>query len=363
MRALFGALLILATSQSVEAHEPSRSYLQLQASGESVAARVDLPLAELHHLIGLDPNGDGRITWGEVEDSHRPIEAAVISGVRLSAGSAGCPWGTTTLAISERDAGPFAVLEGTLACSLQSDGVDLKWTFFNDQNSQHQAIVRFEGLDGGLTRVVGATSTRVHFTTGTESVWQSFVAFVEQGAIHIFDGIDHLLFLCTLLLPAVLRQGDAQKNVFFAVAKIVTAFTIAHSITLTAATFNVIALPTRWIEVAIAATIVLAALNNIWPIVRRHLWAAAFGFGLIHGLGFANALREIALPQGEFAVALLGFNLGVEAGQLVVVTLLLPLLLSVRRFQFYPRIAMPAASAAIALLGLVWLAERAMAGP
>jgi hypothetical protein len=120
----------------------------------------------------------------------------------------------------------------------------------------------------------------------------------------------------------------------------------------------VLRLPSRWVESAIAASVVLAALNNLWPLVDRRRWLAAFGFGLVHGLGFASVLADLGLPQGTLAVALVGFNLGVECGQLVIVALFLPLAYSLRASRFYRRTVMMGGSLAIAGIAGIWLAER-----
>src|SRR5262249_29438576 len=142
----------------------------------------------------------------------------------------------------------------------------------------------------------------------------------------------HILFLCALLLPAVLehRGGRWQavesfRPAFLETLGIVTAFTVAHSVTLTLAVLGVITLPSRLIESTIAASVVIAALNNLYPLIDKRLWLVAFTFGLVHGLGFANALTDLALPRSALAVSLVSFNLGVEAGQLAIVATFLPI--------------------------------------
>ena len=143
------------------------------------------------------------------------------------------------------------------------------------------------------------------------------------------------------------------------VLKVVTAFTLAHSVTLTLATLGIVALPSRLIESLIAASVVLAALNNVVPLVQRRLWLVAFAFGLVHGLGFATVLAELGLPRHALAVSLVAFNLGVELGQLAIVALLLPLIFALRETSLYPRLLLRAGSSAIAALGGLWLLERA----
>jgi hypothetical protein len=167
------------------------------------------------------------------------------------------------------------------------------------------------------------------------------------------------------LLPAVVvfRQKVWQpvgrfKPAFWDVLKIVTAFTVAHSITLSLAALGVIALPTRLTESAIALSVVLAALNNIYPLFQGRRWMVAFGFGLIHGFGFASVLADLGLPRDALLLALVGFNLGVETGQLAIVAVFLPLAFSLRGGWFYRRVVLFGGSILITLLALVWLVER-----
>jgi hypothetical protein len=138
----------------------------------------------------------------------------------------------------------------------------------------------------------------------------------------------------------------------------VTAFTLAHSITLSLAALGWITPASRWIEAAIAASVLLAALNNLLPVVNKRLWVMGFAFGLIHGFGFAGALSELGLPTGARLQALVGFNLGVEIGQLAVVAMVLPLLFVMRTKPWYAKICMPLASLVIACLAVWWLYLR-----
>ncbi|HEV7490937.1 MAG TPA: HupE/UreJ family protein, partial [Rhodanobacteraceae bacterium] len=144
------------------------------------------------------------------------------------------------------------------------------------------------------------------------------------------------------------------------VAGTVTAFTVAHSITLTLATLSVVSLPSRLVESLIALSVLLTALDNLWPILPRRRWQVAFAFGLLHGFGFASVLADLQLPTSALALSLFGFNLGVEIGQLVLVFMLVPLVYLVRRTRAYPRMGLASASAVIALLSSGWLIERSL---
>jgi hypothetical protein len=204
------------------------------------------------------------------------------------------------------------------------------------------------------------------FSLQAPSRLRQFVDYLREGVWHIWIGYDHILFLLALLLPAVaLRERGrwqavpAFRPAFWSVLKIVTAFTVAHSITLTLATLGVISLPSRWVESTIAASVVIAALNNVFPLFRERRWVMAFLFGLIHGFGFASVLSDLGLPQDALVIALVGFNVGVEAGQLAIVAGFLPLIYFLRETWFYRRVLLSGGSILIAFLALVWFVERA----
>uniref|UniRef100_UPI0035B22493 HupE/UreJ family protein n=1 Tax=Chitinimonas sp. TaxID=1934313 RepID=UPI0035B22493 len=181
----------------------------------------------------------------------------------------------------------------------------------------------------------------------------------------------HILFLISLLIPAVMilvpqsgraagwQPADALKPVLKDAIGIVTAFTVAHSITLCLAALDIVRLPSRLVESAIAVSVLLAALNNLYPLVHRRRWLVTFAFGLIHGFGFASALAELDLGRGSLLASLFGFNLGVELGQLAIVVGFLPLAFWLRQQLLYRRFVLQGGSFAIALISLGWFGERA----
>jgi hypothetical protein len=198
-------------------------------------------------------------------------------------------------------------------------------------------------------------------------VWGQIVAYAREGIWHIWIGYDHMLFLLSLLLPSVWtrtaerwraapRFGPALWDVF----RVVTAFTIAHSITLSIAALEIVSLPSRLVESVIAASVLLAALNNLFPLVSAQRWVIAFTFGLVHGFGFASVLTDLGLPRGALVSSLFGFNLGVELGQLAIVSAFLPVAYALRNTRFYARIVFTGGSVLITLLATIWLAERAL---
>jgi hypothetical protein len=182
---------------------------------------------------------------------------------------------------------------------------------------------------------------------------------------HIWIGYDHILFLISLLLPAVVVRREGRwvpvgtlRSALLSVLAVVTAFTLSHSITLSLAALGVVGLPSRLVESGIALSVLLAALNNIWPVVTRRTWLLAFGFGLVHGFGFASVLADLGLPRDALALALAGFNIGVELGQLSIVLIVVPLIFLFRARPFYRPAILVGGSSAIALIASVWLVGR-----
>jgi hypothetical protein len=201
------------------------------------------------------------------------------------------------------------------------------------------------------------------------SVGSSLREYFVLGVEHIFTGYDHLAFLAALLLGTGLSRrsrGDAPARAnasgpaVRAVLQIVTAFTAAHSLTLIVSTLHPGLLGTSWVEPAIAASIFYVGVENLIPRTPRRRWLVVFAFGLVHGLGFSSVLREIGLPARGLVLCLLSFNLGVEVGQLAVVSLVLPLVLAVavRRPATFERWVLRGGSAALALAGALWFVLR-----
>ena len=216
-----------------------------------------------------------------------------------------------------------------------------------------------------ISLIFGPGSTRQEFEVGSGRL-RGFLAVVKLGTDHIWTGFDHLMFLIALLLPAMLvrqdgrwRDGAAFMPSLINVVKIVTAFTIAHTITLSLASLGVVSCP-RLIEVTIAASIAIAAADLVYPLFRGRVWIVVFGFGLFHGFGFAGALEEMGLLRENLALSLLGFNLGVELGQFAIVILLFPVLFVLRRLAVYRQLLLPAAATLMIVISIGWVVERAM---
>ncbi|MEO8718384.1 MAG: HupE/UreJ family protein, partial [Burkholderiales bacterium] len=363
-RALLLALALAAGPAL--AHKPSDSYLALRADGIVLEGQWDIALRDLEYAIGLDANGDGEITWGELRARQSAISAYALARLSLRVDGRPCRPELRTLLVDEHSDGAYAVLSFDARCeAAPKRTLEIGYSLFADLDPTHRGLVRVQ--HGSLTAsgVLGPDQPRLEFALGEVSRLRQFFDYAREGVWHIWIGIDHVLFLVSLLLPAVLVYGAGAWQpaprlapVFWDVFRTVTAFTVAHSITLSLAALGLVALPSRLVESVIALSVVLAALNNLWPAVLERRWVVAFCFGLVHGFGFASVLADLGLPRGALLVSLVGFNCGVEVGQLAVVCLFLPPAFLTRRHWIYRRLVFAAGSAAIALLATVWMVER-----
>ncbi|MDP4301101.1 HupE/UreJ family protein [Leptothrix discophora] len=387
---LAGLCLLAAPAWS---HKASDAYLHWQvlpgAAGE-VDERLDIALRDLDRELDLDADGNGSLTWGEVRRRWPDIQALAGTAVQLSADGQPCrvqDHGQPQL--DEHSDGRHAVLRRRWTCAAPPQQLQGRYTLFAQTDPQHRGIVRVDwaeaaGRDGPGPRtavfVPGPDLQRFDVPAAARSSGADgpgWTGFVAQGVHHILIGADHVLFLLALLLPAVLVWRPAglvlhtgrpaagwtasqdRRGMALDLLKVVSAFTVAHSITLSLAAFDVVSPPSRWTESLIAASVVLVALNNLRPLVAAHRWPLTFVFGLVHGFGFAAVLKDLGLQREGLIAPLLGFNLGVELGQLAIVALLLPLAWRWRASALYRRGALQAGSLLIAALAGVWLVERA----
>ena len=350
-------LSMLTICASVQAHKSSDAYVKLRLEQHQAHLRVDIALRDLSNAIELDGNDDQNITYAEVKAAWPAIETMVLAGVSVE----GCSLKPVSQALERRNDGAYAALFLQGPCEANATG-QLRYHLLKDIDPTHRAIAHLVSSNGSeVVRVINPVQVEEPKPLLSPS------NFVLEGVNHIVDGYDHLLFLVCLLLPAVMTRRTGQWHAvqnwgpaFWPALGLVSAFTLAHSITLTMAAMRWLSPPSAWIEVAIAVTIMLTALDNLRAFLpQRRAWVA-FVFGLIHGFGFANVLAELNLPTERFAWALLQFNVGIELGQLAVVSVLLGALFLLRQQKHYAGLVVRGGSIGAFVMGSFWLVQRSL---
>lgn len=356
---------LLLFSFNLVAHQTSESYLSLRVDGANVTGTLDLALIDLEHAVHLDADGNGAITYDELKAKQGEVDAYVLKHLQIHRDREPGGIHITDHQVASHSDGIYDVIEFTVNGANEPKSLEVEYRLFLEFNPLQRGLMQldFRGQQRVIVFTADASSQR--FTLAEPSPGEQFRNFVKEGVRHIWQGYDHILFLLALLFPAVLHFSEGRwqpvaqfRPAFLQVLKVITAFTAAHSITLSLAALEVLKLPPRLVESAIAASVVLAAANNLLPLVRERVWTVAFGFGLIHGFGFANVLRDLGLARGQLAVPLVSFNVGVEIGQLAIVAAFLPIAFAVRKTRFYRGPVFRAGSALILLIATIWMAER-----
>ena len=356
---LLAAGLVLAGPAA--AHKASDAYLQLTATDAGTSVRLDVALRDLDLALDLDADGDGQLTWGEIKTAWPRAEAYALERV----GVAGCPLQATGQALERRGDGAYAVLNMASPCVLQAEPT-IRYGVLREIDATHRGIARIALRDApAIVRVLDPAQAVPAGDAAAPEATPVVGSFVAEGIHHILIGYDHVLFLLCLMLPAVMRRTPngwqavpRLRDAVLPLVGVVTAFTLAHSVTLALASLQWVSIPSSVIEPAIAVTIVLAALDNFVPIFRGRRALVTFFFGLIHGFGFASVLGELNLGAAQFAWALLQFNLGLELGQLAIVALATGMLFTLRHQRAYPAWVIRGGSAAAIVVAMLWFVER-----
>jgi len=364
--------LLCMYNTAAYAHKPSDSYLIMQVKDGAINGQWDIALRDLDYAIGLDENANSEITWQEVLNKQKEIKAYAFARLSIDTNlpiknyQTICDITPKQILIDHHTDGAYAVIKFASDCKAAINNLDVNYTLFADIDPSHRGLLRLEFKGATKTAIFGPDNARQNFILIKPSRFTEFKDYIVEGIWHIWKGYDHILFLISLLLPAVLirtantwQPSHNFKFTFIDVLKVVTAFTLAHSITLTLATLHVVTLPSRWVEATIAASIVTAALNNIYPGILKRRWLAAFVFGLVHGFGFAAVLSDLGLQGGALMIALVGFNVGVEIGQLGILSIFLPGAFMMRNTWFYQRLIFYVGSILIMVIACLWFIERA----
>ncbi len=363
-------LWLLLLGSTAYAHQFSTAYLMIHpdARTQTTSAEYRIAIRDLAIVAPVPLDAERHITWGAIRTHQADIIDVLNQEMIWTQDQHPC--------ITDVDASPFAIdhIAG-LAYLVLTTRISC-----HGQSPDHLDYHVLENIDAGHRLVINISQP---FAAGTAQSWitadgsialasnavtqtSSMLSYLKEGIHHILTGYDHLLFLLCLLLPSVyLRRNDTWVPVDAAWTTIkktlwiATAFTLAHSITLSLAALQVLHLPSRLVESSIAFSIAIAALNNLYPkLLGAHHVRIAFGFGLLHGFGFASALSDLPIHLGAKLLALLTFNLGIELGQISCIVLFLPLALSLRHLKAYRVIGLRLGSMIACVLAIYWMIER-----
>lgn len=342
--------LFFAAPSPVLAHKLNTSYTNLIVEDAALKVRVRLDDFDLLK-VGIDQNGDSLLFYEEMEAGLDAIFAFVEGQVRLRANGRPLPLVRGRGDITPDNKGNmFANLYFSAAVEEPVGELEvwIGWpAHFGDAHKNLAKII----LPGQpLVQAVFSAAAPQQTFAGQKSLWDQLCEFAVLGVEHIFLGYDHVLFLLALIVVG---------GRLLSLVKVVTAFTVAHSITLCLAALEVVRLPSQWIEAGIALSIVYVAAENFWLKRTDYRWMITFAFGLVHGFGFANVLSELGLPTRGLVASLFAFNAGVEIGQVGIVALVFPLIAWLSR-QPYQRTVVWVVSAVIGLFGLGWFVERVL---
>ncbi len=380
------SVLLPTTCLAALPHNPGQTYLYLRVYEHELEARVEITVSDIVKATGLSlPTG---VESGLSPDSVQALVEAVEDAVRayveskmfIGVDTTSLPLRFNDLDILRvRRVGDFIRLRYTTGyLDTVPPVLTVEFAPLLDVQPDHDVFLLVEynwntstfGNESNVSLVFTPDRSRQELDISKSSVWSGLVGMIRLGVKHILIGYDHILFLIALVLPAVLarRNGswvavDTFRGALWNIVKIVTFFTVAHSITLSLAALEIISLSSRLVESVIALSIAVAAFHNLYPVVAGREGLIAFLFGLFHGMGFASLLSPLGLGRDHLTLTLLGFNLGVELGQVAIIAVAFPILFVLRKQKWYVPLVLRGGSAALIVVSGIWFTERALDMP
>lgn len=354
------------------AHDIKQGYLFLTIGDKSIEGRLEINIVDLNEALSLDLATDKSVTAKDIQPHLQVIKAYFNERVSIDLGN-----GITLdeFSFHSIEQVQFLAFPFSINNLLEvPDYINFEYSVLFDVNSEHRGFVIIENDwrsgtfndEANIALIFSPDETERRLDLTGSTVTQGYIEMFKLGVHHIWYGLDHILFLFALLLPSVLIRVKNQWTVkekffpsFIYVVKIVSIFTLAHTITLSAATLGFVSLSSRLVESIIAISIAVAALDLLTPIFRGRIWVIIFAFGLFHGFGFASVLSDYPIPPSYLTWSLLAFNLGVEAGQVTIVAVVVPILFLLRKQNFYVPVILKIGAALLIVIAMYWFIERA----
>lgn len=363
MRFIACLFIFLSFAGVAHAHQTSLSYVSVTQEGDVVSATLKMSFLDLEVAAGVDQDFDGKITWGEAKSSLERISAYAQSKTALTAGGP-CRLQQRAAAPETLNGEGYLAIQFDVRCPDHAAAVRVASSMFLEVDPTSRVLVSSRTGGAAETYVLGLEDLKgplpPESADQSSGAKPSLLSYFEEGVSHLFGGPDHLLFLLVLIIPAI-YAGRGIKAVAFAALLPISGFTLGHAITLTAAASGLIRPPAQIVEILIAVTILLTAIDNVKRFIPGPRSVVAFAFGLIHGFGFASALGALSVTGWQMAIALLGFNLGIETGQAILALAVAPLLMLVRDPAKRLHIMPLGVSLLAGGMAIFWIIERALA--
>jgi len=369
-------VLIALSSVSADAHRLNESYVYFSVSDTELTGRFEANTADLAQIFSLDADGDKDISEAELKQQSSEVFTFFAERLKLWNGEQLLGLEAAGLTILETDQADFAQIGFRVTgVDRVPDELEIAYRPLADTlNPTHLGYGLIENStrtgvsdnEGHIALIFNPGAEKQVLYLNGEPSWKVFYEFIIHGVWHIWLGFDHVIFLITLLLPSVMWLGSQREWVpletfrpaFFNVVKLVTVFTVSHTITLSLAALGIVTLPVDFVETIIALSIAVVALMNMFPIFHHRVLWVVFVFGLFHGFGFANVLEPLGVDPSAKVVGLAAFNIGVELGQIAIVVVMFPILWLLRNWSLYPPLAFKLGSVCLILLAGVWFVER-----
>lgn len=376
--ACFASIMVLITVTGVSAHSFNESYVYFDVTSDTLSGRVELNVKDLAKLDAKDGAIETPLSQEAILAKYDTFTdylenriLLVLDGERLEVDFRDA----STLSYLDTEQGLFAQMrfdvtgfdETPVALEMSYDAV------FSDYDPSHRGYAligsntrnNMEENEGYISLIFSTGDGLKRLYLNDEPTFDVVMTFLEHGVWHIWLGFDHVLFLITLLISSVMfinsgrwEPTTALRDSMMNTVKIVTVFTVAHTITLSVATFNILTLPVPFVEAIIALSIAVVAIGNLFPRFHTQSWKVVFIFGLFHGFGFANVLEPLGLDTARKAIGLASFNIGVELGQLAIVFVVFPILFALRNLRSYRVVALQGGSVALIAIAIFWFVER-----
>lgn len=368
-------ILLLASALPVLGHNLGQSYVYLRIYENSISGRFEIILEDLNLALNKQP-GEPLITLENLAEHQQDIEQYLSEHTRFSVGGTPLPISFTDFDTLKTQKATFVLLQfNLLEGRVRPDILQVDYSVMFDVNPDHIGMVLIQHYwRGGIFNNESQPSLVLSEDRQTQlldisryTMFTGFLGVIKLGIKHMLQGIDHLLFLSALILPAAMVRREREwepagdfGTALATIIAIVTLYTLGHSLTLSLAAMGIVDLPTRLVETFIALSIAMAALNVLFPLFKKKFALVVFSFGLLQGFGLAGELGYLGVLKEHTAASLVAFSLGVVFFHVAVIVTIFPALYFLRSYIFYPKIILKLGAAVLITMSLVWFVDRAI---